>query len=93
LDCPKISKKSYVYFVDRKALWCKNQENPSDRKSHLSTFNNYSSVSGAAAFGYLTFGSRVSDDIISNYSASSPTVLIALVGKQIFVTHLDMICK
>jgi hypothetical protein len=54
---------------------------------------NYSSVSGAAAFGYLTFGSRVSDDIISNYSASSPTVLIALIGKQIFPTHFYIICR
>ena len=36
---------------------------------------------GAAAFGYLTFGSYVADDILSNYSASSPTVLIALIGE------------
>jgi hypothetical protein len=54
---------------------------------------NFPSVSGAAAFGYLTFGSRVSDDIISNYSASSPTVLIALIGKQIFVTHVAIISR
>jgi hypothetical protein len=59
----------------------------------LGIFNNFSSVSGAAAFGYLTFGSLVSDDIISNYSASSPTVLIALIGKQIFATHFAIICR
>ena len=35
---------------------------------------------GAATFGYLTFGSKVDDDIISNYSATKPTVMIALIA-------------
>jgi len=35
---------------------------------------------GAATFGYLTFGSKVSEDILTNYEASKPAVLIALIG-------------
>ena len=35
---------------------------------------------GAATFGYLTFGSSVSPDILTNYSASKPSVMIALVA-------------
>ena len=35
---------------------------------------------GAATFGYLTFGSKVDDDIISNYSANKPTVMVALIA-------------
>ncbi|XP_023348632.1 putative sodium-coupled neutral amino acid transporter 7 isoform X2 [Eurytemora carolleeae] len=35
---------------------------------------------GAATFGYLTFGSNVSNDILENYSASNPWVLIALIS-------------
>lgn len=35
---------------------------------------------GAATFGYLTFGSHVHEDILTNYSASKPTVMIALVA-------------
>lgn len=34
---------------------------------------------GAATFGYLTFGSLVKADILTNYSASKPTVMIALI--------------
>ena len=37
-------------------------------------------VSGAATFGYLTFGGNVEDDILLNYSANKPTVLIALIA-------------
>jgi len=35
---------------------------------------------GAATFGYLTFGSHVSEDIISDYSASKPMVMVALIA-------------
>merc|ERR1712142_510502 len=35
---------------------------------------------GAATFGYLTFGSLVSPDILTNYSASKPSVMIALIA-------------
>ena len=35
---------------------------------------------GAATFGYLTFGSKVDDDIISNYSATKPSVMVALIA-------------
>jgi len=35
---------------------------------------------GAATFGYLTFGSLINDDILTNYSAKSPLVLIALIA-------------
>lgn len=35
---------------------------------------------GAATFGYLTFGSLIDDDILTNYSASNPAVLIALIA-------------
>ena len=35
---------------------------------------------GAATFGYLTFGSKVSPDILTNYSASKPSVMIALIA-------------
>jgi len=35
---------------------------------------------GAATFGYLTFGGKVEDDILLNYSANKPTVLIALIA-------------
>lgn len=35
---------------------------------------------GAATFGYLTFGSKVSEDILQNYSASSPFVMVALIA-------------
>jgi len=35
---------------------------------------------GAATFGYLTFGSKVSEDILTNYSASKPSVMIALIA-------------
>ena len=35
---------------------------------------------GAATFGYLTFGGYVADDILLNYSANQPTVLIALIA-------------
>jgi sodium-coupled neutral amino acid transporter 7/8 len=35
---------------------------------------------GAATFGYLTFGANVLDDILENYSASNVWVLIALIS-------------
>jgi len=35
---------------------------------------------GAATFGYLTFGSKVSPDILLNYSASRPSVMVALIA-------------
>ena len=35
---------------------------------------------GAATFGYLTFGSLVSEDILSNYNANKPSVMLALVA-------------
>ena len=35
---------------------------------------------GAATFGYLTFGSNVADDILLNYSAKQPAVMIALIA-------------
>ena len=35
---------------------------------------------GAATFGYLTFGGNVADDILLNYSATQPTVMIALIA-------------
>eukprot|EP00092_Neocalanus_flemingeri_P031792 GFUD01034536.1.p1 GENE.GFUD01034536.1~~GFUD01034536.1.p1 ORF type:complete len:483 (+),score=120.87 GFUD01034536.1:70-1518(+) len=35
---------------------------------------------GAATFGYLTFGSKVSGDILTDYSASKPSVMIALIA-------------
>ena len=43
----------------------------------------------AAIFGYLTFGSDVSPDILTNYSASKPSVMIALVAMALktFTTY------
>jgi len=43
----------------------------------------------AATFGYLTFGSQVSEDILSNYDAQKPSVMIALValGLKTFTTY------
>ena len=35
---------------------------------------------GAATFGYLTFGGNVADDILLNYSAKQPTVMVALIA-------------
>jgi len=35
---------------------------------------------GAATFGYLTFGNKVSEDILTNYSATKPSVMVALVA-------------
>ena len=35
---------------------------------------------GAATFGYLTFGGNVADDILLNYSAKQPAVMIALIA-------------
>ena len=35
---------------------------------------------GAATFGFLTFGDKVSEDIVSNYDASKPSVLLALIA-------------
>jgi len=35
---------------------------------------------GAATFGYLTFGNLIYEDIISNYNASKPSVMLALVA-------------
>ena len=35
---------------------------------------------GAATFGYLTFGSKVSEDILEDYEARKPSVMIALVA-------------
>ena len=35
---------------------------------------------GAATFGYLTFGGKINEDILLNYSASQPTVMIALIA-------------
>ena len=35
---------------------------------------------GAATFGYLTFGANVADDILLNYSAKQPAVMIALIA-------------
>jgi len=35
---------------------------------------------GAATFGYLTFGNLIYEDIISNYNASKPSVMMALVA-------------
>merc|ERR1711970_1654177 len=35
---------------------------------------------GAATFGYMTFGNLVYDDIISNYNANKPSVMLALVA-------------
>ena len=35
---------------------------------------------GAATFGYLTFGSHISQDILSDYSADNPSVMIALIA-------------
>jgi sodium-coupled neutral amino acid transporter 7/8 len=35
---------------------------------------------GAATFGYLTFGSKVSGDILSDYSATKPSVMVALIA-------------
>ena len=34
----------------------------------------------AGTCGYLTFGSNVEDDILSNYSATKPTVMVALIA-------------
>ena len=34
----------------------------------------------AGIFGYLTFGSNVEDDILSNYSATEPLVMVALIA-------------
>merc|ERR1711913_73740 len=34
---------------------------------------------GAATFGYLTFGSYVKADILTNYNAKEPAVMVALV--------------
>eukprot|EP00091_Calanus_sinicus_P003259 TRINITY_DN1341_c0_g1_i3.p1 TRINITY_DN1341_c0_g1~~TRINITY_DN1341_c0_g1_i3.p1 ORF type:complete len:172 (-),score=38.35 TRINITY_DN1341_c0_g1_i3:328-780(-) len=38
---------------------------------------------GAATFGYLTFGSLISEDIISNYNANRPSVMLALVAMSL----------
>jgi len=38
---------------------------------------------GAATFGYLTFGSLISEDIISNYNANKPSVMLALVAMSL----------
>ena len=35
---------------------------------------------GAATFGYMTFGNLVYEDIISNYNANKPSVMLALVA-------------
>lgn len=35
---------------------------------------------GAATFGYLTFGGNVAEDILLNYSATQPTVMVALIA-------------
>ena len=35
---------------------------------------------GAATFGYLTFGGKINEDILLNFSAKSPAVLIALIA-------------
>jgi len=35
---------------------------------------------GAATFGYLTFGNLIYEDIISNYNANKPSVMLALVA-------------
>jgi len=35
---------------------------------------------GAATFGYLTFGNQVSGDILTNYNANKPTVMVALIA-------------
>eukprot|EP00092_Neocalanus_flemingeri_P002067 GFUD01002206.1.p1 GENE.GFUD01002206.1~~GFUD01002206.1.p1 ORF type:complete len:526 (-),score=56.45 GFUD01002206.1:45-1622(-) len=44
---------------------------------------------GAATFGYLTFGSTVSEDILTNYNAKKPSVMIALVamGLKTYATY------
>jgi len=44
---------------------------------------------GAATFGYLTFGNKVSEDILTNYDASNPSVMIALIAMALktFTTY------
>ena len=44
---------------------------------------------GAATFGYLTFGNLVAEDILSNYDARKPSVMIALVALSLktFTTY------
>merc|ERR1712202_109315 len=47
------------------------------------------STSAIAICGYLTFGSLVSEDILSNYDANKPSVMIALValGLKTYTTY------
>ena len=40
----------------------------------------FSETTGAATFGYLTFGSNVASDILQNYSAHDPFVMVALIA-------------
>jgi len=44
---------------------------------------------GAATFGYLTFGNLVSEDILTNYDANKPSVMIALIalGLKTYTTY------
>jgi len=44
---------------------------------------------GAATFGYLTFGSFVAEDILTNYDAKKPSVMIALIamGLKTYTTY------